>query len=96
LFFFFFPDIGISNTTITNTSWKLLEYFTLKQEKDNDSELHKIVAQKLLQDGAFLPQWLLISYKVKNETVMSIKVMSILHVLVIFHTYINYHNYIYL
>jgi hypothetical protein len=43
-----------------------LEYLTLKQEKDNDSELHKIVAQKLLQDGAFLPQWLLISYKVKN------------------------------
>ncbi|XP_012217112.2 nuclear pore complex protein Nup160 homolog [Linepithema humile] len=61
-------DIGISNTTITNTAWKLLEYFTLKHEKDNNSELHKAVARKLLQDGAFLPQWLLISYKKRNAS----------------------------
>jgi len=60
-------DIGISNTTITNTAWKLLEYFTLKHEKSDNCELHKAVAQKLLQDGAFLPQWLLISYKVSTR-----------------------------
>lgn len=36
----------------------------LKHEKDDNSELHKAVARKLLQEGAFLPQWLLISYKV--------------------------------
>lgn len=41
----------------------------LKHEKDDNSELHKAVARKLLQDGAFLPQWLLISYKVSNEKV---------------------------
>jgi len=64
------PDIGISNTTITNTAWRLLEYFTLKhEESDNNSELHKAVAQKLLQDGAFLPQWLLISYKVSRPQI---------------------------
>lgn len=62
---YFSSDIGISNTTITNTAWKLLEYFTLKHEQSDNCELHKAVAQKLLQDGAFLPQWLLISYKVK-------------------------------
>lgn len=61
-----FLDIGISNTTITNTAWRLLEYFTLKHEKNTNSELHKAVARKLLQDGAFLPQWLLISYKVSE------------------------------
>lgn len=60
-----FSDIGISNTTITNTAWRLLEYFTLKHEKNTNSELHKAVARKLLQDGAFLPQWLLMSYKVR-------------------------------
>ncbi|EGI69420.1 Nuclear pore complex protein Nup160-like protein [Acromyrmex echinatior] len=61
-------DIGISNTTITNTAWRLLEYFTLKHEKSDNCELHKAVAQKLLQDGAFLPQWLLISYKKRNAS----------------------------
>lgn len=66
---YLFVDIGISNTTITNTAWRLLEYFTLKHEKDSHSELHKVVAQKLLQDGAFLPQWLLISYKVSNQAI---------------------------
>ncbi|XP_032683313.1 nuclear pore complex protein Nup160 homolog [Odontomachus brunneus] len=61
-------DIGISNTTITNTAWRLLEYFTLKHEKNTNSELHKAVARKLLQDGAFLPQWLLMSYKKRNAS----------------------------
>ncbi|XP_071559183.1 nuclear pore complex protein Nup160 homolog isoform X2 [Temnothorax nylanderi] len=61
-------DIGISNTTITNTAWRLLEYFTLKHEESDNCELHKAVAQKLLQDGAFLPQWLLISYKKRNAS----------------------------
>ncbi|EFN74716.1 Nuclear pore complex protein Nup160-like protein [Camponotus floridanus] len=61
-------DIGISNTTIANTAWRLLEYFVLKHEKDDNSELHKAVARKLLQDGAFLPQWLLISYKKRNAS----------------------------
>ncbi|XP_076237550.1 nuclear pore complex protein Nup160 [Calliopsis andreniformis] len=59
-------DIGLSNTNITNTAWRLLEYLTLKHEKDECSELHKAVARKLLQDGAFIPQWLLISYKKRN------------------------------
>ncbi|CAL7942667.1 unnamed protein product [Xylocopa violacea] len=59
-------DIGLSNTNITNTAWRLLEYLTLKHEKDGCSELHKAVARKLLQEGAFVPQWLLMSYKKRN------------------------------
>lgn len=59
-------DIGLSNTNITNTAWRLLEYLTLKHEKDRYSELHKAVTRKLLQEGAFIPQWLLMSYKVNN------------------------------
>lgn len=72
----FFPDIGISNTTITNTVWRLLEYFTLKHENSDNCELHRAVAQKLLQDGAFLPQWLLISYKVSVRDYISSYTMS--------------------
>ncbi|XP_076303351.1 nuclear pore complex protein Nup160 [Lasioglossum baleicum] len=59
-------DIGLSNTNITNTAWRLLQYLTLKHEKDRCSELHKAVSRKLLQEGAFIPQWLLISYKKRN------------------------------
>ncbi|CAK9826764.1 Nuclear pore complex protein Nup160 homolog [Anthophora retusa] len=59
-------DIGLSNANITNTAWRLLEYLTLKHEKDGCSELHKAVSRKLLQEGAFIPQWLLMSYKKRN------------------------------
>ncbi|KAF3422683.1 hypothetical protein E2986_06785 [Frieseomelitta varia] len=59
-------DIGLSNTNVTNTAWRLLEYLTLKHENDRCSELHKAVARKLLQEGAFIPQWLLMSYKKRN------------------------------
>ncbi|XP_017877657.1 nuclear pore complex protein Nup160 homolog [Ceratina calcarata] len=59
-------DIGLSNTNVSNTAWRLLEYLTLKHEKDECSDLHKAVARKLLQEGAFIPQWLLMSYKKRN------------------------------
>lgn len=57
-------DIGLTNTNLTNTAWGLLQYLTLSHEKDRCSELHKAVSRKLLQEGAFIPQWLLMSYKV--------------------------------
>ncbi|XP_066602662.1 nuclear pore complex protein Nup160 homolog [Prorops nasuta] len=59
-------DIGITNSNVTNSTWKLLEYLTLHHEKEGQTELHKIVAKKLLQSAAFLPQWLLMSYKQRN------------------------------
>ncbi|XP_034185245.1 nuclear pore complex protein Nup160 [Osmia lignaria lignaria] len=59
-------DIGLTNTNLTNTAWGLLQYLTLSHEKDRSSELHKAVSRKLLQEGAFIPQWLLMSYKKRN------------------------------
>lgn len=59
-------DIGISNSNIANTTWRLLEHLTLKHEQGRCSELHKAVCRKLLQEGAFIPQWLLMSYKVNT------------------------------
>lgn len=59
-------DKGVSDSNVTNISWRLLEHLTLKHEKDNSSELHKAVAKKLLYHGAFLPQWLMSSYKKRN------------------------------
>ncbi|XP_034947135.1 nuclear pore complex protein Nup160 homolog [Chelonus insularis] len=59
-------DIAGYGTNVTDISWKLLEKLTLIHEKDCSSELHKSVARKLLHHGAFLPQWLMTSYKKRN------------------------------
>lgn len=59
-------DITLSASNVANIAWKLLEHLTLTHEKENQSELHKGVARKLLHHGAFIPAWLLSSYKKRN------------------------------
>ncbi|XP_012270896.1 nuclear pore complex protein Nup160 homolog [Orussus abietinus] len=59
-------DISVSHSNVANTAWKLLEHLTLKHEKDCSSDLHKGVARKLVHHGAFLPEWLLSSYRKRN------------------------------
>ncbi|XP_046422018.1 nuclear pore complex protein Nup160 homolog [Neodiprion fabricii] len=59
-------DKGVSDSNVTNIAWRLLEHLTLKHERDNSSELHKAVTKNLLHHGAFLPQWLMSSYKERN------------------------------
>ena len=50
-----------------NLAWRLLESFIAKHEIKLDSRLHKIVTNKLLQLGVFLPHWLVASYKVNSK-----------------------------
>ncbi|XP_043288252.1 nuclear pore complex protein Nup160 homolog isoform X2 [Venturia canescens] len=59
-------DISGCSSNVANISWRLLERLTLLHEKKDSSELHKGVARKLLHRGAFLPQWLMSSYKKRN------------------------------
>lgn len=56
--------MGVTNSNIINTTWSLLKCLLEKHEKDKSTDLHKSISRKLLQDGAFLPEWLLMSYKV--------------------------------
>lgn len=47
-------------------AWRLLEILLNKYENPRQSTLHKAVAARLLGLGAFLPQWLVVSYKLRN------------------------------
>ncbi|XP_008559870.1 nuclear pore complex protein Nup160 homolog [Microplitis demolitor] len=59
-------DITGYGSNITDIAWRLLEKLTIGHEKKDSSELHKAVAKKILQHEAFLPQWLIASYKKRN------------------------------
>lgn len=61
-----FDLVGCSNNCLVDVCWGLLEKLTLLHEKERESELYKSIAGKLLHQGAFLPQWLMISYKKRN------------------------------
>lgn len=47
-------------------AWRLLETLLNKYENPRQSTLHKAVAARLLGLGAFLPHWLVTSYKQRN------------------------------
>jgi nuclear pore complex protein Nup160 len=47
-------------------AWRLLETLLNKYESPRQSTLHKAVATRLLGLGAFLPYWLVMSYKLRN------------------------------
>lgn len=47
-------------------AWRLLETLLNKYESPRQSTLHKAVATRLLGLGAFLPHWLVTSYKLRN------------------------------
>ncbi|CAD6237041.1 GSCOCG00002109001-RA-CDS [Cotesia congregata] len=59
-------DIPGYGSNVADIAWRLLEKLTLEHEKEDSSELHKGVAKKILQHEAFLPQWLIASYKKRN------------------------------
>lgn len=59
-------DIPGYGSNVADIAWRLLEKLTLEHEKEDSSELHKGVAKKILQHEAFLPQWLVASYKVSH------------------------------
>lgn len=61
-----FAELGIGEATAVSLAWKLLEMLLNKYEQPRLSTLHKAVAARILGLGAFLPQWLVVSYKQRN------------------------------
>jgi hypothetical protein len=50
--------------TPCNVAWKYLQKNLKQHEESGRTELHKAIVIKLIQVEAFLPQWLIDSYKV--------------------------------
>jgi hypothetical protein len=48
------------------TAWNLLQNFVSRLEKKGETKLYKAVVTKLMSLGAFLPAWLVASYKLVN------------------------------
>jgi len=59
-------ELGIVEATAVSLAWRLLETLLNKYESPRQSTLHKAVAARLLGLGAFLPTWLVTSYKRRN------------------------------
>jgi nuclear pore complex protein Nup160 len=60
------PELGSGEATAASLAWRLLETLLNKYESPRQSTLHKAVAARLLGLGAFLPNWLVTSYKQRN------------------------------
>ncbi|XP_046389457.1 nuclear pore complex protein Nup160 homolog isoform X2 [Ischnura elegans] len=60
--------LGVGDAPAVSLSWKLLEHFVNKYETPGQTILHKAVATKILSMGAFLPHWLLASYKRRDPS----------------------------
>ncbi|KAG8224210.1 hypothetical protein J437_LFUL002666, partial [Ladona fulva] len=58
--------LGIGDAPAVSLSWKLLEHFVKKYESPGQTVLHKAVAARVLSMGAFLPHWLIESYKKRD------------------------------
>ncbi|PSN51838.1 Nuclear pore complex protein 160 [Blattella germanica] len=59
-------ELGVGEATAVSLAWKLLETLMNKYEEPRLSTLHKAVTARILGLGAFLPQWLVVSYKKRN------------------------------
>lgn len=55
------PIIGNSAVEV---AWQLLQTLLFQYEEEHMTVLHRVVCEKMLHLGAFLPYWLTSSYKV--------------------------------
>lgn len=56
----------VTDASASTAAWQLLEHLMMKYEQNNQTILHKIVAGKIMTLSAYLPQWLITSYKRRN------------------------------
>lgn len=59
-------DVIVSCTRAPDAAWRILEHLMGLHEPEPETRLHKCVVQKLFYHGAFVPNWLLSSYKKRN------------------------------
>lgn len=68
------PSIG---NTPSSVAWLMLKTYIEEYEQENMTILHKIVCQKIIRMGGYVPQWLLTSYKVSPTTGNSLCYLSL-------------------
>nr|XP_018896125.1 PREDICTED: nuclear pore complex protein Nup160 homolog [Bemisia tabaci] len=61
-------ELVAGDSNACTVAWRLLECLLQKYEKDNQTVLHKAVADKLMSCNVFLPHWLETSYKKRNAS----------------------------
>lgn len=59
-------ELNYIGNTPSDVAWNLLKTFLEEYEKPLASIIHKVIAQKLIEMGYFLPHWFLASYKKLN------------------------------
>lgn len=57
-------ELPILGTSPSSVAWLMLKTYLEDYEEENMSILHKIVSQKIIAMGGYIPHWLLASYKV--------------------------------
>lgn len=65
-----FENVVTDLSLSVDAVWNLLRDLLMDNEKEGSSELHKSVTRKIIQLGAFLPQWLYDSYKKRDTSGM--------------------------
>ena len=58
--------VDIRAGSAVEAAWKLLQCLLGRLEEGRQSKLHRAVAERLFSQGAYLPSWLVNSYKMNN------------------------------
>ncbi|KAK9890753.1 hypothetical protein WA026_012101 [Henosepilachna vigintioctopunctata] len=59
-------DLLINNTNPADVAWLFLQQLLEEYEEPGLTTLHKVICRKVIQMGAFIPNWLFSSYKIRN------------------------------
>ncbi|CAB3374149.1 Hypothetical predicted protein [Cloeon dipterum] len=59
-------DVAGGDGSVSSVAWKYLQKCLKHHEESGRTEMHKAIVIKLIKVEAFLPQWLIDSYKKKN------------------------------
>ncbi|XP_022905074.1 nuclear pore complex protein Nup160 homolog [Onthophagus taurus] len=59
-------DLPIIGNTPSDVAWQLLKTFLHQYEEDHMTTIHRFICEKILILGCFVPNWLEISYKLRN------------------------------
>ncbi|KAK4875779.1 hypothetical protein RN001_012201 [Aquatica leii] len=59
-------DLNIVANSPSTVAWNLLQTYLEEYEDENMTTLHKVVCRKIVQMQAFIPYWILATYKLRN------------------------------
>ena len=61
--------VDIRAGSAVEAAWKLLQCLLCRLEEGRQSKLHRAVAERLFSQGAYLPSWLVNSYKIVSTKI---------------------------